>query len=152
MFDANTFLNATIASPMSTQIAPVPEGEWRAMVDDGDKYIDFREVDTKNGPRPIATVWFKIVDDACRAKAGRENIRVKQDIWLDMENGTLATSEGKNVRIGQLRAALGQNDGQPWSFGRLRGAGPVIVKTVQRPNEKDPTAPFSEVERVLKIA
>lgn len=152
MFDPNQFLNSTVSSPMSTSIPPVPEGEWTAMIDDSDKFVEFREADTKNGPRPICTVWFKIVDDKCRALAGRDNIRVKQDIWLDLVNGSLDTSQGKNIRIGQLRSALNQNDVGSWSFGLIRGAGPVKVKTIQRPNEKDPTSPYSEVDRVLRIS
>ncbi len=161
MFNATDFLNSTVSGPMSTSIPPVPEGEWRAMVDDSDKFVEFREVNTRNGPRPIATIWFSIVDDACRAQLGRDTVRIKHDIWLDLTpSGSIDTGEGKNVKLGQLRAALGQNDGS-WSFGQLRGAGPVIVKTVQRQNEKlqpddgkhakrEPSTPFSEVERVFR--
>lgn len=153
MFDPNAFLNATTSQPMSTSISPVPEGEWTALISDGDDFVTFRQVDTQNGPRPIARVSFRIVDEACRAKLGRDDIRISQDLWLDVlsDGVSLDTGEGRNVKLGQLRAALRQNDGSPWSWGKLRGAGPLIVRTTQRSDKNDPSIKYSEVSRTIAI-
>ncbi len=47
--------------------------------------------------------------------------------YLDLdESGLLASGPNKNIPLGQVRAAVGQNEaGVPWSFSNLRGAGPI---------------------------
>jgi hypothetical protein len=49
-------------------------------------------------------------------------------VWLDVDdNGNLDTSEGRNVGLGRLRKALGQNEGA-WNPPMMKGKGPVMVK------------------------
>jgi hypothetical protein len=137
-FDADAFMNAQTSGPMSTQIVPCPEGEYTAKVDDGDNFITFREVNTKNGPRPIARILFEVLDEGVRAKLNRPKVTVPYDIWLDTTaSGGIDTSEGMNVRLGQLRAALGQNSDAPWGFGMLKGAGPLAIRTSVRTDDSD---------------
>lgn len=153
MFDASTFLNQTVSGPMSTSVPSADEGEYTALVAGDDKYIEFREVETKNGTRPICRVWYEITDAAQKAKLGRETVRIPQDIWLDLDaGGNLDMGEGKNVRLGQLREALGQNEDTAWTFGKLRGAGPVMVRVSQRSDKNDPKTKYSEVQRVTRIS
>ena len=53
----------------------------------------------------------------------------------------------KNVKLGRLREALGQNkNGQAWSFGMLKGAGPIKVSI--EPDKKNP----EDYSRVVKVA
>ena len=71
-FDADKFLNQTVNAPMSTSTVPVPEGEYKAIIDDGDKAISFREGGTdRNGNdlSPQCVVLFSILDDALKVMA-----------------------------------------------------------------------------------
>ena len=74
------------------------------------------------------------------AGANRSKLRVYADWQLDVDSGwRLDGSTGKNTRLGQLRAAVGQNepmtDGFVAALQRLAGAGPVLV-TIKK--DKDP--------------
>lgn len=151
-FDANAFMNAQVSGPMSTVIPACPEGEFTAKISDDDDFITFREVNTKNGPRHIARVMHEILDDTVRAALGRDKVKVRQDIWLDTtSSGGIDSSEGKNVGLGRLRAALNQNDGQ-WSFGLLKGAGPLMVRVIQTSDKTNPQDKYAEVVRTTRIS
>ena len=86
---------------------------------------------------------------------GRDKVVVSKQIILDVTpNGAIDTGKNKNIELGRLRAAAGQNDGQPWSVGHLRGAGPMMVKVVHVDFErKDKTkGKRVEIDRVVRIA
>ena len=159
MFDMDKFLASNNVGPMSTQVTPCPEGTYTAVVSsDGDIRDWFRPIewkDKKTGePRRAEAVRipFLITDDGVRAKLGRETVIVSYDVFLDLNpDDTLATGEGKNVKIGQLRDALGQN-GANWNFGQLRGAGPVMVKVSQRSDSRDPQVKYAQIDRVAKVS
>lgn len=153
-FDADKFLNQTVNAPMSTSTIPVPEGEYKALVDDGDKAISFREGGTdRNGNdlSPQCVVLFNILDDNLKVKLNRDKVLVPHNIWLDVKGDDLDLSEGKNVGLGRLRKALGQNDGA-WNPQMMKGKGPVMVKVTQRSDKNDPTIKYSEVARVAQLS
>ena len=55
--------------------------------------------------------------------------------------------KGKNVALGRLREALGQNTpGKPWSFGMLVGQ---VAKVAVKHRITDAGDTFAEVKRVL---
>ena len=149
-FDADSFMQANVTDALSTTILSCPEGEYSAIIDTN---IQFDEVASTKNPGtsfPIMRVFYVVQDAAVKTKLKREKVTVRQDIFLDLQpSGALDTSEGKNVTLGRVRAALGQNKaGQPWSPAMLKGAGPVMIQVKHRPNEKDPTSPYAEVARV----
>jgi len=153
-FDADKFLNQTVNAPMSTSTVPVPEGEYKAIVDDGDKAISFREGGTdRNGNdlSPQCVVLFSILDDALKVKLNRDKVLVPHNIWLDVKGDDLDLSEGKNVGLGRLRKALDMNDGA-WSPNMMKGKGPVVIKVTQRSDKNDPTIKYAEVARVAKLS
>jgi hypothetical protein len=153
-FDADKFLNQTVNAPMSTSTVPVPEGEYKAIIDDGDKAISFREGGTdRNGNdlSPQCVVLFSILDDALKVKLNRDKVLVPHNIWLDVKGDDLDLSEGKNVGLGRLRKALDMNDG-PWSPNMMKGKGPVVIKVTQRSDKNDPTIKYAEVARVAKLS
>jgi len=152
-FDASAFLNQTVSGPLSTTITACPEGEWTAKVSDGDNFINFREVNTKNGPRAICEINYEILDDGVKSQLGRDRVYARQTIWLDTtSSGGIDTGEGKNVDLGRLRAALGQNDGSPWTFNSLKGAGPLVVRVSQRSDTNNPENKYADVVRVARIS
>jgi hypothetical protein len=155
-FDASAFLNQTVDGPMSTSIPANPEGEYKMMISgDSDPTTWFGEAKwEKNGQSfssPTCTIPVEILDDALRAKLGRDKVTDRIKMFLDMKDGRLDTSEGKNVKLGALRAALGQNEMAGWTFGKLVGAGPFIGRITQSSDKKDPTIKYSEVSRVSKL-
>lgn len=153
MFKAEAFLNSTVEGPMSTSITPVPEGEFKFVVDDGDKAITFAEFTSDKGTFQTMTVQCKCLDDAVRAQLKRDNVLVPIKMFLDLkpDGSGLDNSEGKNVQLGKLRAALGQNEGA-WSPAMLKGKGPFMGKVTQRADKNDPTIKYAEITRIAKIS
>lgn len=153
-FDADKFLNQTIADPMSTITIPCPEGEFKAFIDDGEKAVTFREGGLdRNGNElsPQCVVLFAIMGDQMPNQIlKRDKVLVPMNIWLDVNGDALDLSEGKNVGLGRLRKALDQNDGA-WNPLMMKGRGPVMVKVTQRSDKNDPTQKYAEVNRVSKI-
>lgn len=150
-FNADAFLNQTVTGAMSTTIPQCPEGEYRAVIADGEKALVFKEINTSKGVSHQMVVMFSILDDAVKASMKRDTILVPMNCWLDLkDDGTLDKDEGKNVSLGRLRAALNQNDGD-WSPAMLKGKGPLMVKVTQRSDSRDPTVKYAEVSRVAAI-
>lgn len=145
-FDPEAFLASTVVNgEMSTQVLNCPEGKYRAQIDDK---IEVRSIDTKNGPRKIVRVLWNILDDTVKAQLERERVLVSQDLWLDFdETGALDTRKGKNVDLGVLRDALGQNKMDGWTFGMLRGQ-IATVQVSHRSQDDNPARKFAEVRRV----
>ena len=152
-FDADAFMNMTVDAPMATNLSGVPEGEYTAMIGDFDSTA-FRTVTTKTGDRPVLEVPFVINDDALKAKLGRETITHRETYWLDMNaEGKLDTGMDKNVRLGQLRQALNQNNPSvPWSPSMLRNMGPVRIVIKTTSDKKDPEKKYTNITRYAKIS
>lgn len=154
MFDPEKFTQTEYKDSLSTAIPPVPEGEYIAMIDK----LDWDTVDTKNGKRLQAIAYWEI-DDAqgiVKAATKLDKNTVRQTIWLDLtpdsniENGqiSLDMGEGRNVDLGRLREALGQNQaGRPWKFDMLKGV-PARILVKQRMYEG---RTFTDVKGVSKL-
>lgn len=154
-FNADAFLNQTASGPMSTSVMACPEGEYKAIIDDSDKALTFRSGENKQGGGNWhqMSVSFKILDEGVQQILKRDKVFVPMNVWLDLadDGASLDASEGKNVTLGRLRAALDQNDGA-WKPSDLKGKGPVMVKVTQRSDPKDPTIKYAEVSRVAKLS
>lgn len=153
-FDADAFLNQTVTGPLSTSITPCPEGEYKAMIDDGDKWITFSGGTSEKGNVwNKANILFSILDDNVKVTLKRDKVLVPMNCFLDLDSmGLMDTSEGKNISIGKLRDAAGQMGDTSWTMGKLKGFGPLMVKITQRADPKDPTIKYAEVARVAKIS
>lgn len=114
-FDPDQFLNTSTDAPMSTEFTPVPEGEYNAVV----SKIEARQ--TSNGKSILDVVWA-IDDEIVRKVTGMDNPTCRQTIWLDVtDSGALDISKGKNIGLGRLREALGQNKPGAWAPSMLIG-------------------------------
>lgn len=160
-FDPSTFLSQTVDEPLSTKVLLVPAGEYKAMLgevsDKSFKTITWKDKQTNEEKSSIMfTVMCKILDaDEMKAKLGRQEVNVPLSFFLDFKgdnpaNG-LETGEGKNVSLGRLREAVGQNGSGAWAFGRLSGAGPVMIKVGHRQG-KTSDEKFAEVQKVTKLS
>lgn len=119
-FDAANFLNTVYTDSHATQYVPIPEGIYPAMTG----VPNVVNGNSKKDGKP----WFRldlplIIDDAnVRELLGRDEVRSKFSIMLDVENGALANGPGRNVQLGRLRDALGLNEpGQEFTLQMLGG-------------------------------
>jgi len=156
-FDPQQFLN-TPAGPMATQVSPSPEGNF-VMHINIDQPMEgwFREVkwtdkDGNARSAPSCEIPIIITDDSARQIAGRDKLFSRYRFFLDLDkNGNLDTGPDRNVKLGQLRAALGQNNDPSWTLARLFTDKPFMGVNTQTQDRKDPSKKYAEVTRVTKL-
>lgn len=153
-FDAEAFLSQSVSGPMSTALRQVPEGEYRASIGMEADDVKIEMIQGKKDPTktyPRLTLLWKITNEAVNSELERETITVRDQFLLDMDsNGLLDTAEGRNVALGQRRAALGLNDGA-FALSNFRGAGPALIRVTHRSNPNDPSVKYAEVSRVVAL-
>lgn len=162
-FNADDFMNETVDQPLETEFKLCPAGEYPAMIDDfGSDAVENFEFEYKRGPRAgeqgsmkKLTIPFVIQDEKAKAELNRDKVVVTKQLILDVDAaGRLDFGTNKNIALGQVRNAVGQNNPGPWSIGNLKGAGPVMVK-VEHINfdRKDGTkGKRAEVTRVVRLS
>lgn len=153
-FDPETFMSQTVDAPLATEFEVCPEGEYQAMIDDFDsKAFGTATWQAKDGSGEKSSPTFKcpfvIQDESVKASLGRDKVVVMADMFLDVKDGQLDTSKGKNVLLGQIRNAVGQNQAGAWSPSQLRGAGPLMVRVKHRKDKNDVTR--AEIRQVAPI-
>ena len=115
VFDPDTFMSMQTEEASETTFRPIPEGEYNAVI----TKIEGR---TPKG-NSILDIFWAIDDESVRAETGMDNPSVRQSIFLDItKEGGLERGANKNIQLGRVRSALGQNNpGQPWSPGMMEG-------------------------------
>jgi hypothetical protein len=162
-FDPETFMQQTIDAPLETEFLTVPAGEYTATIDDfTSEAFEQINFEYKKGPRAgtpgtmtKVTLPFVIQDDGLKQELGRDKIVVYKQLILDVDDdGSLDFGKNKNIDLGRIRAAVGQNEPGPWSISNLRGAGPVMVKVGHVPFKRKDGSQGErvEIERVVRIA
>lgn len=145
MFDNDTFLQTSVEGEMSTQSTPIPVNEYQAFV----KGVGSRSSEKDGKTYVMLDVTWQI-DDASgevEAATGREVSTCRQTIFLDMlENGALDLGKGRNVNLGRLREAVGQNTGA-WSPAMLEGS-VARVRIEHRINDGNTYADVKSVSKV----
>lgn len=144
IFDADSFMQTNFTEENETKIVPCPAGEYAAKIERVDPKV------TDSGKAMLNVTW-EILDPNVLAATGRSKVTVRQTIWLDIDNGALQFGPGKNIGLGRLREACGQNvKGQPWQPAMLVGAS-AKVKTVLDPDKNDPSTIYDRVTAVAKL-
>jgi len=145
-FNPDLFLQAESSEALSTVLTPVPEGEFPGVI----KSITPRVVGEKG--TPVLDVVWTLDSPEVKAATGIDNSQVRQSLWLDVtDSGGLDFSKGKNVSLGRLREALGQNKaGKPWSPNMLIG-GSAKVKVVHTFDKNDSSIIYANVNSVAKL-
>lgn len=122
-FDPDQFLHTSTEGALDTEFPVVPAAQYRAVVDD----IKVKSGTMSKGEN-VGNLWvsininWSIQDEALKEEMERDKVIVRQNVFLDVDNqGTIQTGKGKNVMLGRLRAAVGQNDGSAWSPAMLIG-------------------------------
>lgn len=148
MFDADSFLNASIQGSNSTKTIPVPMGEYTGVIEK----IEPRQWQSKDGTKTGISldVQWLIEDQGVKEFLGRDTVTCKQGIMLDTTpDGGLDMAPGKNVGLGRLREAVNQNDpSKPFSFHNLPGQ---MAKVVVKHRTTDDGDTFAEVKGVAKL-
>lgn len=138
-FDAELFESQVYEDANATKRSLLPEGTHRVK-----EILDLsirppREMTSKeNGEKfwtsPQVNLKVSMDSDLVRTtfgvKPGEECIHYIQiQLDIDENTGKLDMGPNKNVRLGQLRKALGQNiPGRPWSIPMMKGKGPFEVQ------------------------
>lgn len=149
-FDAQSFLQTAIKAELDTQIIPCPVGDYRFTI----SKLDVRQAGRKDNPNDKLT----FLDATCDLDIGlypdvieatkRDKITLRYSVILDLdENGRLDTSTGRNVGLGRLREAVGQNTGEEWSFNQLIGQ-PLIGKVSHSQYKGAPIANIDDVASI----
>lgn len=154
-FNAEDFINSAV-DPLSTQIEVCPEGEWAMLIDADPKQLVAEEksgTSQKTGKDYhfwTLNLTCVVQSDEAKVKAGRDKVTVRMQVNLDIDEATgkLATGPNKNVFLGQLREALGQNV-PGWTPKQLLGAGPFMGKVTHTSGDR---GTFANVTRVAKIS
>lgn len=144
-FNPDLFLNTETESANSSTYTPVPEGEFNASI----KAIKPRVL---TDGRAVLDVTWTVDDEVARNETGMAEPMVRQTLWLDTtESGGLDFGKGKNVGLGRLREAVGQNQaGKPWAPGMLVGQ-VAKVKVGHSIDKRDSVTINADVKAVLPL-
>lgn len=147
-FDPNVFLNQELSGASEVKYTPIPEGDYKGYIDDIglDSYED----------TPILVITYALLDDDNKLKTllGLDKPTVQDRLFIDVNaDGSIAFGPNKNVKLGRVREAVGQNDPKKkWQFNMLRGQGPVLLKITHTYNKTTGEGPYSRVDRIVKAA
>lgn len=149
VFNPEEFLNGTVEAGFSTKRPLVPEAEYLMQLAEGKIGLDVKAAETKNGTRYILSLNWELLSEEAKAATGMDKPRVKQDIWLDLdEHGRLKRDKTDNIQLGQLLSGLGLNSGT-FSWPQVRNVGVCKGKVVLgKPNDKGEQ--FNEVRSIVK--
>jgi hypothetical protein len=120
------FLQTITEESLDERLEPCPPGDWLAIAG----RPDVRDFTYKQGDREGETgyrmvIKWAIQDEEAKRQVERDHLSVTQSVLLDItEDGNgLDFGKGKNVGLGQIRGAIGQNTpGQPWSPAMIEGS------------------------------
>jgi hypothetical protein len=115
-FNADAFMNTEVEGSSETEYTPIPEAEYTAVIKEVKADV------TAKGQPLLELIWI-IDNEEVRQLLDNDEPTVRQTIWLDIDptTGSLQFGKNKNVQLGKLREALGQNDGSAWGPGKLAG-------------------------------
>ena len=148
-FDPEVFLAQQHTGSLDTRVPPLPEAEYPALIDN----VELREVNFRDGGKGLAlNVMCLVEGPEVKEACGVPSKRVRYNFLLDLApDGSLDMSNSKNLRLGRLREAIGQNTERPWSFLDLKGQ-PVKVRVKHTPDKNDPEVVYDEVASVTALA
>lgn len=149
MFDPSTFLQTSSEQALSTRTVPIPTGDYLAQileltprnvqgVKDTSKWYQFLDMELE----------IKLTPEAA-AELGRDTAKRRHSVGLDLTpQGNLDYGKGKNVGLGRMREAVGQNvAGQAWNPMMLKGQ-MVKVSIKHEPDPRDSTNTLDKIDKV----
>lgn len=152
-FNADTFLSSTVQAAMDTAVTPIPEGDYPFQI----TKVDINSGTIKSGDRAGKT-WAQVklkcecLDPNVAAELGRETVNQNAFIFLDLteDESGLDIGTGKNVDLGKMREAVGQNDeDEEWNLAMLQGG--TFLGTVKHKFRDDSQDPYGEMVRWVAV-
>jgi hypothetical protein len=165
MFDIASFQNSSITGAMDTRRSVYPEGEYVLQIAADDKAVQIQggmsaaKDDKPARPWARCTLKCRVVKcpettsmDELAKLMGQpvDELYIYYGIMLDInDNGKLDGGPNRNVKLGAIRAAVGQNDGNiPWHYEMLKTqAFRAKVITVSS-DKSDPEAKSNDIRGV----
>jgi len=143
-FNAEQFVGIATDQAGETKFYPVPVGEYLAQIDK----VEARGGIDKNGnPWRALDISWAILDDGVKAELQMEKPTARQNIFVNVTpQGGLDWGRNKNIALGRLREAVGQNrPGRAWSPTHLMGQ-MAKVNVIHVPDQNgDPRAEVNKV-------
>jgi hypothetical protein len=147
VFDPVAFQDTQVDSAMDTVLTPAPPGDRQGQIDG----ISVRQNTNDSGDTyTIMDVKWHILDDESKKVTGLDKPICRQSVFLDLTaEGSLDNGKGKNIQLGRLREAVGQNSkGKKWSPNMLLSA---MALCHIEPDKNDPEN-YSRVTKIAKAA
>jgi hypothetical protein len=124
-FNTEEFLQTTTEEVLDDHLDPCPAGEWLAIASAPEVAdFEYKKGDRKGETGYRMIIKWDIQDEGAKSLVDRDKVTVTQSILLDLtEDGSgLDMGKGKNIGLGQIRTALGQNEaGAEWSPSMISG-------------------------------
>lgn len=149
-FDPSSFLDATTDQALDTRMPPCPAGKW---------IFECIDVKARNNPKAeseptaghaplILDFIWESRDSNLNAAADRDKVQTRLSVFVTLVGNTIETGDGKNTRLGALRAGVGQNvTGQPWNPRMVKGQTAKLTIT-HRPDKADPTIIYDNITTI----
>jgi len=118
IFDPQAFMETAVVGAMDTKTPIWPPGEYIARI----TKVDIKPWESaERGTSGLRADLYLETDDPRVTSAGARTL--VHGIMLDLnEQGGLDDGRGKNIKLGQVREAVGQNEkGKEWKFPMLIG-------------------------------
>ena len=147
VFDPDAFAQTSVDGAMDDHLTPCPWGDRKGQVD---KFVTRQFVSEKDGKTyTVMDVFWHILDEESKTITGMDKPLCRQSIFLDWTpEGGLDNSKGKNVQLGALRTAVGQNStGKKWHPNKLNGA----IALCKIEGDKSDPDNYSKVTKVAKV-
>lgn len=132
MFNPDQFLATAVQGVLDTQRKPLPAVEFNGFI----KEIKKPEVvKTKKGDSILMEIPIQIDCAQYEQELGYSSSVRSYKCWLDINAvGNLDMGTGKNIDLGKIREAVGQNGPEEWTVTNLVGA-PIRVQIKHREHE-----------------
>lgn len=151
-FDQDAFLNQDVVGANDTQGIPIPEGEYRAILDK----FGIQQFTKSDSGEEVTTTILNVTwllddqDGRIEAVTGRNKNNGRQSVFLDMTpEGGLDMGKGMNSGLGRLREAIGQNDPtKRWAFSMMKGQ---VAKVTVKHKKLDDGAIVANVTKVSAL-
>jgi hypothetical protein len=133
VFNPDTFLGTVTDQAGDTTYTPPPAKEYphaQIIKVDG-RQITSKKAATFGQTYTMIEVTWELIDDEAKKATGMDHPTARQSLFVDtLASGALDFSKNKNVQLGRLRDAVGQNkNGKKWAPAHLLGQNArVMVK------------------------
>lgn len=114
-FNAEQFLGTTSETAGQTRFTPIPVGEWPGQCT---KCEARQFTSEKNGQTyTVLEYTWEVTEDSVKQATQSEHPSVRQTVFVELSpQGAIVWGTNKNIQLGRLRAAVGQNrDGRAWA-------------------------------------